>query len=82
MGKFVKLLLDILVIGIFVMRGNVLTNRAYKHLRDPSTGLWFSPLFEADKFTDEGQASRRRAVTYWRVGLLIAVTCLFLIAMA
>lgn len=82
MEQFVKLFLDALVIGVFVTRGNTLTNRAYKHLLDPSKDLWFSPLSEANKFTDEGQASRRRALIHWRVGLLIVLVCFVRIAVA
>jgi hypothetical protein len=40
MENFAKLLLDVLVIGVVVRRGNALTNRAYEHLREPTKNLW------------------------------------------
>ena len=79
--NFAKLLLDVLVIYVVVSRGNRLTNRAYTHLRDRSVNVWFSPLFDATNFTDEGQPARERALHFWRWAIPIACVCLLLIGL-
>jgi hypothetical protein len=81
MENLAKLLLDLIVIGVVVRRGNALTNRAYEHLREPTMNLWFSPLFDATNFTDEGQTARQQALRFWRWGVPIACVCLLLIGL-
>jgi len=79
--NFAKLLLDAIIIGLLVRRGNALTNRAYAHLRNPAKNVWFATLFAAADFTDEGQAAREDAVRFWRWGIPVACVGLLLIGL-
>jgi hypothetical protein len=78
---FVKLVLDLLIVGVVVRRGNALTNLAYEHLRDPTKNLWFSPLFDPANFTDQGQIARQRALRFWRWAVPIVCVCILIIGL-
>jgi hypothetical protein len=58
----------------YIIQGMRLYGRAYKHLKDPNPGTpWTSNLWEADKFTDEGNRLRRVAFRFWMVGGCVLV---------
>jgi hypothetical protein len=64
----------------YVVIGTFLSEAAHKHMRDPSRGpFWFTPLYEPELFTEEGNRLRIRALRFWLWGGLALVLYVVLV---
>ncbi len=57
--------LTIALVVAYFWIGIRLTERAQRHLRDPNKHFWFTPMYEPDLFTEEGNRLRVKALRYW-----------------
>jgi hypothetical protein len=48
--------------------GSRLTGQAERHLRDPEKHFWFTPMYEPELFTVEGNRRRVKALRFWLWG--------------
>ena len=67
----------------YVLIGEKLAKDAMRYLRDPNSEPWGrTPIFSPDRFTQEGEPLRRRAVRFYRlgaVGLAVLYTATWLL---
>jgi hypothetical protein len=74
------LLLDVLVLGGFVLRAWQLEAKANQFLRQPAPGMPFTSLHRPDHFVPQGESHRRRANSFAIRGFV--VVCCYLIIRA
>lgn len=60
-----KHLLTLAPFPLYFAMGIWLTERAQQHLREPEKHFWFSPMYQPDLFTDEGNRLRVKALRFW-----------------
>jgi len=60
--------LALLPFVVYFAIGIRLTNQAERHLRDPNKTHWFTPMYEPELFTDEGNRLRVKALRFWLWG--------------
>jgi hypothetical protein len=53
---------------VYVAIGIWLTERAQQHLRDPEKRFWFTPMYEPELFTENGNRLRVKALRFWLWG--------------
>ena len=65
---------------VYFAIGGYLSEVAHRHMHDPSRGpFWFTPMYEPELFTDEGNRLRVRAVRFWALGALALVLYVILV---
>ena len=68
MGITARQLLPLIPFLVYFAVGIRLTERAQQHLQDPEKHFWFTPMYEPDLFTDEGNRLRVKALRFWLWG--------------
>jgi hypothetical protein len=58
----------LLLFVVYFVVGGRLTGRAEQHLRDPERRFWFTPMYEPELFTEEGNQLRVKALRFWLWG--------------
>ena len=65
--------IDLIVLFGYIAIGAKISEEAHAFLKEPTKGLWDTPLFDPEKFRPEGELNRRRALQFWNRGLVVVI---------